>query len=157
MGALNALNSYESQERQEAMAIYLEEAKEDALMLDKWLTLQASLPGATTLSSIQSIMLSNYFDLMNPNKVRSLLGAFSQNLTCFHQTSGDGYRLLADQVLALDPHNRLTAARLVEPLIRYQKMPAHAQNLMKAQLKRIQETVGLSKDTYEVVSKALGS
>ena len=155
MGALNALNSYESQERQEAMAIYLEEAKEDALMLDKWLTLQASLPGATTLSSIQSIMLSNYFDLMNPNKVRSLLGAFSQNLTCFHQTSGDGYRLLANQVLALDPHNRLTAARLVEPLIRYQKMPAHAKTLMKAQLKRIQQTEGLSKDTYEVVSKAL--
>jgi aminopeptidase N len=155
MGSLAALNGYESDERQKAMALYLETAKDDALMLDKWLALEASLPGADTIESIEAIMSSDYFDLMNPNKVRALLGAFSHNLTCFHQTSGEGYRLLADQVLALDPHNRLTAARLVEPLIRYKSLPVEAQNSMRTQLKRIKNTDGLSKDTFEVVSKAL--
>jgi aminopeptidase N len=155
MGALHALNSYPSTEREEAMAFYLEIAKHDALMLDKWLTLQASLPGDKTLETVETIMKSHYFDLLNPNKVRALLGALSQNLSCFHQKSGDAYRLLADQVLALDPHNRLTAARIVEPLIRFQKLPQQAQLLMQAQLLRIQKTEGLSNDTYEVVSKAL--
>lgn len=157
MGALSALNGYESAERQQAMALYLESAKDDALMLDKWLALEASLPGEDTLESIQAIMDSDYFDLMNPNKVRALLGAFANNLTCFHQASGEGYKLLADQVLALDPHNRLTAARIVEPLIRYQKLPEAAQTLVKAQLERIKNTKGLSKDTFEVVSKALAN
>jgi len=155
MGALTALNGSESIERQEVMAMYLEQASEDALMLDKWLMLEASMPGADTIETIKAIMESEHFDLMNPNKVRSLLGAFANNLTCFHQPNGDGYQLLADNVLALDPHNRQTAARLVAPLIRFGSLPEETQALMKTQLERIKNTVGLSKDTYEVVSKAL--
>ena len=57
------------------------------------------------------------FTRANPNRVRALVGAFSQaNPVHFHAASGEGYAFLADEVLALDPANPTTAARLVQPL-----------------------------------------
>ena len=157
MASLKALNGDESDQRQACMDSFLETSKNDALMLDKWLALEASLPQASTIETVKAIIDSDYFDLLNPNKVRSLLGAFSHNLIAFHQSNGQGYELLADQVLALDPVNRLTAARLVEPLSRFKDLPEENQALMKQQLQRIKDTEGLSKDTFEIVSKALGA
>ena len=43
------------------------------------------------------------FTLANPNRVRSLIGAFAQgNPTGFHRADGAGYAFVADHVLALD-------------------------------------------------------
>ena len=95
------------------------------------------------------------FDIRNPNKVRSLIGAFcGQNYIGFHAASGEGYEFLADQVLILDKLNPQIASRLLIPLTRWRKYDAKRQALMQAQLQRIKAQADLSKDLFEVVEKS---
>jgi aminopeptidase N len=94
--------------------------------------------------------------LQNPNRFRALVGAFSVNQRWFHRADGAGYALLADQIIALDPINPQTAAKMVPPLGRWQRFDDLRQNQMREQLSRIADTTGLSKDVYEQVTKSLG-
>lgn len=155
MGALCALNDIACDERETMSHAFKECWANEPLVIDKWLSLQASSALPDTLSRVKAIMDSTYFDLLNPNKVRALLGAFGGNLLHFHAADGSGYALLADQVLALDQHNKLTAARLCAPLTQWKKQDELRQGLMKAQLQRMLDATGLSKDVFEIVSKSL--
>ncbi|MDF1797197.1 MAG: aminopeptidase N [Coxiellaceae bacterium] len=155
MAALTALNDLESPVRQQSLIDFRQRWHDEALVMDKWLAVQACSSLPNTLAEVKSIVASDAFNLLNPNNVRSLVGAFTANLIHFHAADGSGYAFLADQVIALDQHNRLTAARLCEPLIRWQKMDKARQKLMKQQLERIIAVEGLSPDVYEVVSASL--
>jgi aminopeptidase N len=93
--------------------------------------------------------------LANPNRMRSLVGAFAGNQRAFHHPSGRGYRFLADMILAVDKMNPQTAARLVPALGRWKRFGPERQALMKAELERIVATPGLSKDVFEQASKSL--
>ena len=96
------------------------------------------------------------FTRSNPNRVRALVGTFSQaNPLHFHAPSGEGYAFLAEEVLALDQANPTTAARLVQPLGQWRRHDAARQGLMRAALDRILVTPGLSPNTYEMVAKSL--
>ena len=96
------------------------------------------------------------FDWKNPNKIRSVVGAFAgQNLAAFHNPDGSGYDFLADQVRRLDDSNPQIAARLVAPLTRWQKFAPAYSGQMKSALERIRDKDGLSRDVYEVVHKSL--
>ena len=94
--------------------------------------------------------------MTNPNRLRSLVGAFSVNQRAFHDASGRGYRFLADMIIAEDRLNPQTAAKLVPPLGRWRRFGEARAKLMRAQLERIVATPGLSKDVYEQASKSLG-
>jgi aminopeptidase N len=96
------------------------------------------------------------YDRKNPNRVRALVGAFSQgNQVRFHDRSGAGYAFLADEVLAIDPANPTTAARLVQPLCAWRRHDPARQALMQRELERVLAAPNLSKNTYEMVSKSL--
>ena len=96
------------------------------------------------------------FTMRNPNRVRSLVGAFAQgNPSCFHDLSGAGYAFLAARVLELDGINPQVAARMVSPLSRWRRYDESRQELMRKQLQRIADKEGLSKDVYEIASKCL--
>jgi aminopeptidase N len=127
----------------------------ESLVVNQWLSVQATVPHASTLDKVKSLMNHESFSMANPNKVRALIGAFTQNLVAFHQTSGDGYRFLAEQVIALNITNPQIAARIIAPLTRWKKYDKNRQELMKTYLLKIKESPNLSKDVYEVVSKSL--
>ena len=96
------------------------------------------------------------FDMKNPNKLRALLGGFcGQNAINFHMVDGSGYRFLGDRILELNKQNPQVASRMLTPLTRWKKYGEARQQQMKAQLQRILDSDGLSKDVYEVVSKSL--
>ena len=96
------------------------------------------------------------FDLRNPNKVRSVIGAFcNSNLIGFHQADGSGYRFLADYVIKLNTSNPQIASRQLTPLTRWRKYDSERQVLMKAELRRVMAEPKLSPDVFEVVSKSL--
>jgi aminopeptidase N len=95
------------------------------------------------------------FTLANPNRARSLVGAFSVNQRAFHAAGGAGYRFLADNLIALDRLNPQTAAKLLPPLGRWRRFDEVRAGLMKAELERILATPGLSKDLFEQASKSL--
>ncbi|MGB6976050.1 MAG: aminopeptidase N C-terminal domain-containing protein, partial [Gammaproteobacteria bacterium] len=156
MGALNALNSLDCVERQQALAAFYNKWQHDDLVVDKWFALQAISSLPDTFTKVQALLKHPAFNLRSPNRVRSLLGVFSQNHVHFHRRDGAGYALLADYIIQLNGINPQVAARLVEPLLRWQKFDAERQILMKKQLQAILATPKLSKDVYELVSRGLG-
>jgi aminopeptidase N len=156
LAALGVLVDTDCPERAEALAAFYQRWRDDPLVLDKWFTMQArsSLPGA--IEAVRELARHPDFSRANPNRVRALVGAFAQgNQLYFHDASGEGYRFLADEVIALDKSNAQTAARLVQPLGQWKRQDTARQGLMRAQLDRILATPGLSPNTYEMVSKSL--
>ncbi len=135
---------------------FYETWKDEALVVDQWFSIQASgaLPGA--LDRVKRLMSHPAFSLRNPNKVRSLIGAFcAQNALHFHDVSGEAYAFLADRIIELNALNPQIAARQLTPLTRWKKYDATRQSLMRAQLQRIMQVPDLSKDVYEIVAKSL--
>ncbi len=155
-GALGALASSDAEERHAALAAFYERYRADPLVLDKWFTVQALATRDDTLERVEGLARHPDFTLSNPNRMRSLVSAFAANQRAFHDSSGRGYRFLADMILAVDRLNPQTAARLVASLGRWRRFDAARQDRMKAELERIVATPGLSKDVFEQASKSLG-
>jgi aminopeptidase N len=155
LAALVNLANTECPERQEALATFHDKWKDNALVMDKWLAIQATSRLPTTLETVKKLMTHPVFTIKNPNKVRALIGAFASNAVRFHDLSGAGYTFLADQVLVLDPMNPQIAARLVSAFTMWKRYDAKRQTLMRKELERILAAPKLSKDVYEVVSKSL--
>ncbi len=154
--ALANLANIDCPERNEALAAFYEKWKDDPLVMDKWLSIQAMSRLPSALDRVRELTRHSSFNIKNPNKVRALIGAFSQgNPVRFHDPDGAGYAFLADHVLIIDPLNPQIAARLVNPFTLWKRYDEKRKALMKAQLERILKTPGLSKDTHEVVSKSL--
>lgn len=128
----------------------------EPLVIDKWFSLQAISHRPDALERVHALLDHPDFSLRNPNRVRSLIGAFTTgNPVRFHGADGGGYRFLADRVLELDPLNPQIASRLLRGLIRWRRYDSHRQALMRSELERVLRTESLSKDSYEVASKAL--
>ena len=122
--------------------------------LDKWFRVQTpEMPN--TLEVVNGLMRHPAFEITNPNKVYSLIGAFSANLVCFHEQSGAGYTFLADVVLELDKLNPQVASRMVRAFTSWKRFDSDRQEKMKAQLERIKSQKNLSGDMFEIVSKCL--
>ncbi len=153
--ALSALANYDCPERRDALDRFYAKWKAEPLVVDKWLGVQATsrLPG--TLGEVIRLMSHEAFNSKNPNKVYALIGGLRSNQVRFHAADGAGYRFLAEQVIALDVLNPTVAARMARGFDRWRKFDAGRQAHAKAALERIRDTQGLSKDAFEVVSRAL--
>jgi len=156
MDALAVLNLMNVPEREEALAAFYERFKDDHLVVNKWLSVQASCPLPGTLATVRHLLSHPSFDLKNPNKLRAVIGVFSlSNPVNFHAPDGSGYEFLADQILAINAFNPQVAARLVPPLGRWRRFDSARQLLMKQQLERIAGAPQISRDVAELVVKGL--
>lgn len=156
LSALAALVNSPNALKETALAEFYTRWQREALVVDKWFTLQATARGADTLQRVQALRQHAAFSIKNPNRLRSLVGAFAQgNPAVFHQADGTGYRFLADHVIELNTLNPQIAARLLSPLIQWRRYDASRQALMQAELQRILDTPHLSKDVFEIASKGL--
>ncbi len=156
IAALGALVHSSRPERQAPLDAFYATWKDDPLVVDKWLTLQATADRPDTLEQVRGLMTHPAFSIKNPNKVRALIGAFCHaNPPAFHKADGSGYRFVAEQILTLDPLNPQVAARLAGALSRWRKFDPARQDLIKIELQRLQAFPGLSRDVYEIVSKSL--
>ncbi len=156
MAALASLASQPIEARERALAAFYARWRDEPLVVDKWLGIQATASLPDTLERVRALTEHEAFTLKNPNKVRALIGAFaSANPACFHAIDGASYAFLADYVLKLDALNPQVAARLTGPFTQWRKYEPKRQALMQAQLQRLLAAPGLSKDVFEVVSKSL--
>jgi aminopeptidase N len=154
-GALGVLVNGNSPEREEALNAFYDRYRGDALVLDKWFTAQALSTRDDTLERVAELARHPDFTMSNPNRLRSLVGAFAANQRALHRSSGEGYRFLADMILAADKLNPQTAARLVPPLGRWRRFDEERAAKMRAELERIVASPDLSKDVFEQASKSL--
>jgi aminopeptidase N len=143
--------------RDKAFADFHDRFRDDPLVLDKWMGLQAMSPQPDTVERVRALMGHPVFSLKNPNRVRALIGAFAVgNPLRFHDRSGAGYRLVREVVQALDSINPQTAARIVAAFETWRRYDKDRQLLMRAELETIAARAGLSANLYEMVTKILG-
>jgi len=155
-GALMVLCGLETPLREDRLKAFYERYDDNALVVDKWFTLQALSLHPQVMEHVRSLAQHPDFTMSNPNRVRSLYMAFAGNPQGFHAADGSGYRMIADVILELDPINPQTAARFVSPLGRWRRIEPGRAALMKAELERMVKTEGLSRDTFEQVTRSLG-
>jgi aminopeptidase N len=153
--ALATLAHGDSDERAHALDIFYQRYRDNPLVLDKWFQVQAWSLRADTVDAVKTLAQHPDFTLANPNRVRSLYGALTGNQAAFHQADGAGYRLIADLVIALDPKNPQTSAKMIPPLGRWKRFDNARAGMMKAELERILAQPGLSRDVTEQASKSL--
>ncbi|HSU76025.1 MAG TPA: aminopeptidase N [Burkholderiales bacterium] len=156
MAALTALAQLDCPEREKALEEFYARWKDEPLVVDKWLAVQAGSRQPDTLARVKRLLAHPAFDLKVPNKVYALIRTFSANHVRFHAADGGGYAFLADQVIALNALNPQVAARMARGYDRWRKFDTRRQAKGRAQLERIRDTEGLSKDVAEIVTKALG-
>jgi aminopeptidase N len=141
---------------EQALSDFEVEYRDEALVMNLWLQIQAinSQPGG--LARVRGLMNHSAFTKSNPNKLRSLIGAFcSANLVNFHSPDGSGYEFLQQQVVALNNQNPQVAARLVTPLTRWKQFAEPNAGLMRRALQTIADEPGLVKDVLEIATKSL--
>jgi aminopeptidase N len=156
VSALALIADSELPEREGVLADFRARWQHDPLVMDKWLTVQATSRRPDTLARVQALLGDPAFSIRNPNKVRSLIGAFATaNPVRFHAADGGGYRFLVDRVLELDPANPQIAARLLRALARWRRYDPGRQGLMRGELERVAGMSGLSNDVYEIAAKSL--
>lgn len=156
IAALGAIVNSQNPAKSNCLQQFYQQWRDEALVIDKWFSIQASSSQADTFSVVQSLLQHSAFDLKNPNRVRALIGAFSQtNPLHFHAINGQGYQFLADQVIALNRLNPQVASRMVSALTQWHRFDEQRQSLMKQQLERIIHTENISKDVFEIANKSL--
>ncbi|NNC99060.1 MAG: aminopeptidase N, partial [Gammaproteobacteria bacterium] len=155
LAAFGALlhSSYDNKE--EIIADFYNQWQTDTLVLDKWFAVQATTPEDAVLDSVMALMNHAAFSINNPNKVRSLIGAFTTNMRAFHRVDGAGYEMLTDIIVKLNTINPQIGARLSTTFSNWRDYDEPYSSNMRAQLQRLDAVADLSPDIREIVSKAL--
>jgi aminopeptidase N len=155
MAALSMLANCDCHERQVALDAFYARWKDEPLVVDKWLAVQATSRLPATLHEVKRLTTHPAFDIRNPNKVYALIRGFCANHVRFHAADGAGYELAADRIIELDVLNPQVAARVARAFDRWRRFDTGRQAHARTALEHILGTAKLSRDTREVVSKAL--
>jgi aminopeptidase N len=156
MAALSALSLCDVPERAAALDDFYARYADDPLIVDKWLTLQATIPEPATLDRVKALTSHRAFSFANPNRVRALIHAFAlANQKEFNRADGAGYQFIVDTVLALDPKNPQLAARLVSALKNWRMLEPVRRERAEVALRRVATAPSLSPDVDDIVRRAL--
>ncbi len=156
MAALVALSRAGGDEAEEALADFYVRYRTDALVLDKWFSVQATMPHADTLDRVRRLMEHPAYSMTNPNRLRALVGSFaSANPTQFNRADGAGYRLVADIVMELDAANPQVAARLLSAFRSWRVLEPARKRKAESELRRIAGRDRLSRDVSDILQRSL--
>ncbi|WP_026595898.1 aminopeptidase N [Methyloferula stellata] len=156
IAALGVLTHVRGEAREQALDTFYKRHAADALVVDKWFILQATIPEPGTLARVKKLMEHPAFSLANPNRVRSLVGAFAAgNQTQFNAADGSGYHFVTEIVIGLDHTNPQVAARLLAAFKSWRVLEAKRAALAEAALRRVAQVNDLSPDVKDIVERSL--
>jgi aminopeptidase N len=156
MAALSTLSLCDVPERAAALADFYTRHADDPLIVDKWFSLQATIPEPATLDRVKALTRHSAFSFANPNRVRALVHAFALgNQKEFNRADGAGYAFIVDTVLALDPKNPQLAARLLSALKSWRVLEQGRRGRAEQALQRVAAAKSLSPDVGDIVQRAL--
>ena len=158
MSALTALVSTGHALAAQALSHFEDMFKNEALVIDKWFGLQVSATdrGGNILPVVKQLMKHSEFSLSNPNRARSVISTYCQgNPAAFHRIDGAGYAFWSERVMELDAINPQVAARLARALDRWNKLAEPYRSAARQAITRVAAKSDLSKDTLEVITRAL--
>src|SRR5437763_1647917 len=155
MAALGWLAQLDAPERYKALDEFYARWKDEPLVVDKWLAVQAGSRLSHTLPRVRRLLSHPAFDIKVPNKVYALVRTFSANHVRFHAADGGGYAFLGDEIIALNALNPQVAARMARGFDRWKKFDASRQVRARAELERIRDIDALFRDVAGIGTKAL--
>jgi aminopeptidase N len=158
MAALATLSLHESKERHACLEDFYRRYESDPLIIDKWFTLQASIPEPATLDRVRALTTHPSFSFANPNRIRALIGAFAQaNPTQFNRVDGAGYQFVTQTVLQLDARNPQVAARLLSAFKSWRALEPSRRAEAEAALRQVAHVTTLSSDVKDIVQRSLAT
>ncbi|MFC3651569.1 aminopeptidase N [Dyella humi] len=156
LAALGVLVRDRAPQASDALAHFRQRYANNPLALDKWFTVQAQVPGDAALAIIKQLENDPAFTLKNPNRARSLFGAFaSTNPSGFHRADGEGYQLLTERLAQLDALNPQIAARLATAFNGWQRLEPLRRHAARLALESLAQREGLSPNLSEIVGNVL--
>jgi len=158
LAALTALVRNDAAQAADALRLYRERFDGDALTLDKWFMLQATVPAHAALERVQALESDRAFTLANPNRVHALLGAFARaNPVAFHRPDGAGYRYFTGKLAEIDARNPQLSARLAKAFEDWTRLEPGRRALAETALRALREQGQHSPDLMEILSRMLGA
>ena len=151
-GAFQSLLNAENSHRDEVIERFYHQHRSDVQVMDKWFSAQA-ISSLTSVRDIRNLMKHELFTIKNPNRVRSVIGSFSQNYIQFH--CQDGYELMSEVVIELDDLNPQIAARFAGIFNHWRRFVPKYSKLQELQIKSIIDREKISKDVFEIVQSAI--
>ncbi|WP_040642843.1 aminopeptidase N [Psychrobacter aquaticus] len=115
-GALKAMVNHQVTNADEYLADFYERFQENDLVIDLWFSVQASADTVST-DVIQSLLEHQDFDWNTPNRVRSVISAFSSQPTVLW--TQEGLEIYTGVIKKLDDANPVLASRLLQTLARW--------------------------------------
>ncbi len=158
LGALSALVHSHAELAAPALERFHEQYRDEALVIDKWFTLQATAPekDGKVFARAKALMQHPDFTLRTPNRARSLLMALCQmNPAAFHRTDAAGYVFWADRVIEIDGINPQLAARLARAMDHWRRLAEPYRTAAREAISRVAAKAELSDDVREIVTRAL--
>ena len=162
LSGLIAMGDGQGQYAQKALTDFAQRFADNMLAMDKWFTVQITTTrlsdpeGQDTASIVEMLLADSRYDIANPNRVRSVLGAFfAGNLAGFHQADGRGYQLWARELGRLDQRNGQLAARLARSLDRWRAYEPGRKAGMQAAIAQLAGGDKRSADMTEVCERLL--
>ncbi len=156
IGALGALVQIDCAERMQALDLFHSRHRNDHLLIDKWLMLNAQSVGPGSAERVAALTQHQDFKWTTPNKVYALLSAFAAgNASGFNAADGSGYRVVADAIIRLQAANPQVAARLATAFRSTRVLDETRRSKAQAELERILAVPDLSRDVYEIVSRIM--
>ncbi|MGE0699148.1 MAG: aminopeptidase N, partial [Hyphomicrobiaceae bacterium] len=155
VAGLAALSDTRGPHRKAAFESFYERWHEDHIVIDQWFLYQATTPQPGALATVKKLAKHPLMSLQNPNKVRTLIGAFAANPVAFNRPDGAGYAYVAERILDIDKFNPQLAARLLTAFRSWRTLEPGRRRLAERALKDIAKAKPLSRDVYEIVTKTL--
>ena len=151
-GAFQPLLNNPNPYRDEVIERFYNEHHSDVQVMDKWFSAQ-SVSSLTSVDDVKSLMKHELFTMKNPNRVRSVIGSFSQNTSQFH--CKEGYELLSEVIVELDELNPQIAARFAGIFNHWRRFAPRYSELQEIQIQSIIDREKISKDVFEIVQSAI--
>ena len=155
IAAFSLIVNSQAQAKEEIIELFYQKWKTEFLVLNKWLIVQAASKETRVIERVKKLAQHESYQPKNPNMIRALYGVFARNLPRFHAANGEGYELMAEQIMKIDEFNPQIAGRMIPIFNHYRKLDAGRKGLMKAALEKILNRKGCSPDVYEMVNKTL--
>ncbi|GAB2635059.1 aminopeptidase N [Psychrobacter pocilloporae] len=152
-GALKAMVNHQLPKANDYLTDFYKRFQANDLVIDLWFSVQAAADDVTPVV-IKSLIAHTDFDWNTPNRVRSVIGAFSSQPTVLW--TAEGLKMYTDVIKKLDDANPVLASRLLQVLARWNTLAEPRRQMAHEQLTDLRKNVA-SKHVLESLESVLGA
>ena len=152
-GALKAMVNHQLVDADKYLADFYERFQANDLVIDLWFSVQAAADDVTP-DMVKSLLTHTDFDWNTPNRVRSVISAFSSQPTVLW--TAEGLEMYTGVIQKLDDANPVLASRLLQVLARWNTLAEPRRQMAHKQLVNLQKNVS-SKHVLESLESVLGA